>query len=136
MSTFNEEIIRRFLALWATRDADAMAALFAVDGLYDNVPDKRPLRGQDAIRKWLAACFEHLTRIEVEILNMASSGDWVLCERLDDHVMGDKHMVLPVMNASRLMHGEIVMFRDYYDRQTVTELGMDPEQSLVLGREK
>jgi len=135
MSISNEEVIRRILALWATRDAEAMAELFAEDGLYDNVPDRQPLVGRDAIRKWLTACFDHLTRIDVEVLNMASSGDWVLSERLDDHVKGGKHMVLPVMNASRLMHGKIIMFRDYYDRQTVAELGMDPEQSLVLGRE-
>jgi len=69
-------------------------------------------------------CFEHLTRIDVEILNIASNGDWVLSERLDDHVFGDKHMVLPVMNASRVVDGRIVMFRDYYDRQTVSEAGV------------
>jgi len=124
MSNANEQVIRRFLALWATREADAMAAMFAADGVYDNVPSKQPMTGRDEIRKWLVACFEHLTRIDVEILNIASNGEWVLCERLDDHVIGEKHMVLPVMNASRLVQGEIVMFRDYYDRQTVADLGM------------
>lgn len=124
MSTSNEEIIRRFLAFWATRDADAMAALFAEDGIYDNVPDKRPMEGREEIRKWLGFCFDHLTRIDVEILNMTSSGEWTLSERLDVHVIGDKHMPLPVMNACRIVDGKIVMFRDYYDRQTVAELGM------------
>jgi len=124
MSASNEDIIRRFLALWATRDADAMAAVFAEDGVYDNVPNKRPMEGRQAIRQWLGACFEHLTRIDVDILNMASNGEWTLSERLDTHVIGDHHMPLPVMNACRIVEGEIVMFRDYYDRQTVTELGM------------
>ena len=124
MSTTNEAIIRRFLALWATREADAMAAAFAPDGTYDNVPNKRPMHGRDAIRQWLEVCLQHLTRIDVEILHIASSGDWVLSERIDTHVMGARHMPLPVMNASRIVGGEIVMFRDYYDRQTVAELGM------------
>jgi len=124
MTTGNEEIIRRFLALWATRDADAMAAAFAEDGIYDNVPNKRPMEGRNAIRHWLGVCFEHLTRIDVEILNMASNGEWTLSERIDTHVHGDKHMPLPVMNACRIVNGKIVMFRDYYDRQTVAELGM------------
>jgi len=124
MSTANEQIIRHFLALWATRDHDTMAALFAADGVYDNVPNKEPLIGRKAVREWLARCFEHLTRIDVEILNIASNGEWVLSERRDDHVIGERHMVLPVMNASRIVAGEIVMFRDYYDRQTVAELQM------------
>jgi limonene-1,2-epoxide hydrolase len=128
MSTSNEQIIRRFLDLWATREPEAMAALFAVNGVYDNVPNKQPLNGRAAIQNWLVACFEHLTRIDVEILNIASNGEWVLCERLDDHVIGERHMRLPVMNASRLLHGEIVMFRDYYDRQTVTELGLGEQE--------
>lgn len=126
-SASNEQIIRSFLALWATREPDAMAALFASDGVYDNVPNKRPLAGREAIRAWLGSCFTHLTRIDVKILNIASRGEWVFCERLDNHVIGEKHMVLPVMNASRLLRGEIVMFRDYYDRQTVAELGMGQE---------
>lgn len=124
MSATNEAIIRRFLALWATREAEAMAALFAADGVYDNVPNKRPLEGREAVRQWLDRCFEHLTRIDVEILHMASNGEWTLSERLDTHVIGDRHMPLPVMNACRIVDGEIVMFRDYYDRQTVSELGM------------
>ncbi len=124
MSSPNEKTIRRFLALWSSRDAAAMAGLFAEDGVYDNVPDKKPMIGRSAIRQWLEFCFQHLTRIDVEILNIASNGEWILCERVDDHVMGDRHMPLPVMNASRIVDGEIKVFRDYYDRKTVTELGM------------
>jgi len=124
MSTGNEAIIRRFLALWATREPDAMAAMFAAHGIYDNVPNKQPMEGREAIRQWLGRCLEHLTRIEVEILNMASNGEWTLSERIDTHVIDDRHMPLPVMNACRIVNGEIVLFRDYYDRQTVSELGM------------
>jgi limonene-1,2-epoxide hydrolase len=124
MSTTNQDIIRRFLSLWATREPDAMVALFAEDGVYDNVPNRQPMEGREAIRQWLGFCFEHLTRIDVEILHIASDGEWTLSERLDTHVMGDRHMPLPVMNACRIVDGKIVMFRDYYDRQTVADLGM------------
>jgi limonene-1,2-epoxide hydrolase len=120
----NEAALRRFLALWATRDAAAMAAGFAEDGVHDNVPEEKPMVGPAAIRQWLEFCFQHLTRIEVEILNMASHGDWVHCERLDDHIADARHMPLPVMNASRIEGGKIREFRDYYDRKTVAELGM------------
>ena len=124
MSVSNEETIRRFLALWSTRDAKAMADFFAEDGVYDNVPGKKPMVGCEAIRQWLDFCFQHLTRIDVEVLHIASNGEWILCERVDDHIVGDRHMPLPVMNASHIVDGKIKIFRDYYDRQTVTELGM------------
>ena len=124
MSRSDEETMRRFLALWATRGARAMADFFAEDGVYDNVPDKKPMIGRQAIGQWLEMCFHHLTRIDVEILIIASNGEWILSERVDTHVIGDRHMPLPVMNASRIIGGKIKIFRDYYDRQTVTELGI------------
>ena len=127
MSRSNEEIMRAFLALWSTRDAGAMAGYFAEDGVYDNVPDKQPMVGPAAIQAWLEMCFEHLTRLDVEILHVAGDGEWILSERLDDHIAGDRHMPLPVMNVSRIVDGKIKVFRDYYDRQTVAELGMGPE---------
>jgi len=124
MGSENEAIVREFLALWAIRDADAMVAMFAEDGVYDNVPEKRPMVGREAIRTWLGMVFDHITRIDVDILTIASSGEWVLNERIDDHIHGETHMPLPVMNATRIVDGKIVMFRDYYDRVTVKELGM------------
>lgn len=124
MGTSNQEILRHFLSLWATREAEAMADIFAPDGIYDNVPFQNPMNGRGTILAWLNKCFGHLTRIDVEILHMAGQGEWVLCERIDDHVMGDKHMRLPVMNATRIADGKIHLFRDYFCRQTVSELGM------------
>ena len=124
MSTKEEDVICQFLELWATRDADAMADMFAEDGIYDNVPQKKPMLGREAIREWLQMCFEHLTRIDVEIVNISSNGEWVLNERVDVHVNGDRLMPLPVMNASRVVNGKIVMFRDYFDTKTCVDLGL------------
>jgi len=124
VSESNEQLLRRFLGYWATRDAAAMVACFAEDGVYDNVPERRPMVGREAIGTWLDMCFQHLTRIDVDLLNVAVNGEWVLCERIDDHIDGERHMPLPVMNATRIVDGKIVMFRDYYDRKTVAELGM------------
>ena len=124
MPESNEQLMRRFVGYWATRDADAMVACFAEDGVYDNVPDCKPMVGRAAITAWLDSCFIHLTRIDVEIRNCAVNGEWILSERLDDHIIGDKHMPLPVMNTARIVDGQIIMFRDYYCRKTVAELGM------------
>lgn len=122
MSRSNEEVVRRFLALWATRDIQAMVECFAEDCVYDNVPDKKPMVGRAALRHWLEMVHQHITNIEVEILHMASAGDWVLCERIDDHIHGEHHMPLPVMGAIQVVDGRIKVLRDYYCRQTVKEL--------------
>ena len=116
--------MRNFLALWSVRDSEGMVNHFAPDGVYDNVPDEKPMVGREVIKQWLDGCFGVLTRIDVEVLNITTNGEWILSERLDDHIMGEKHMVLPVMNATRIVDGKFVMFRDYYCRQTVKELGM------------
>lgn len=122
--TDNEATVRNFLALWATREWDAMADMFHPDGIYDNVPMQSPLEGREAVREWLKMVFSHLVRIDVEVINIACNGEWVLNERLDVHVFEDKTCPLPVMNAARIVDGKFVMFRDYFDRQTVAELGM------------
>ena len=124
MAMSNEQVLRHMLALWATRDAKGMAECFAEDGVYDNVPEGKPMVGRAAILAWLEACFQHLDRIDVEILSIACQGDWVLEERIDDHIVAGKHMRLPVANATQFRDGKIVLFRDYYCRQTVKELGI------------
>ena len=101
-----------------------MADMFHEDGVYDNVPYKSPMQGREAVRDWLKKVFAHLTRIDVEVLHIATNGEWTLHERLDTHVRGDHLMPLPVMNAAHIVDGKIVMFRDYYDHQTVVALGM------------
>ncbi|MEY4722254.1 MAG: Limonene,2-epoxide hydrolase catalytic domain, partial [Pseudomonadota bacterium] len=53
MSPANEQLVRDFLALWSRRDAAGMVAMFAEDGIYDNVPNERPMAGRAAIRQWL-----------------------------------------------------------------------------------
>jgi len=122
--TTNEQRLRHFASLWSHRDAQAMAECFAENGIYDNVPNNAPMHGRQAILDWLNRCFEHLTRIDVEFLHVVTDGEWVLSERIDTHVAGDKLMPLPVMNTCRIVDGDIVLFRDYYCRETVKQLGM------------
>lgn len=124
MSRTNEEILDSFLALWKTRDAQGMADHFAEDGVYDNQPENKPMVGRAAIKQWLDTVFSHIDRIDVDMKVTASNGEWILSERLDDHIAGDKHMPVPVMNATRIVDGKIALFRDYYDMDTVRSLGM------------
>merc|ERR1711974_56868 len=67
--TNEETVVRRVLEQWALKDPEALAQLFAEDGVYDNVPDEKPMEGHDAIRQWLSAVFQ-ICRVEAEVLNM------------------------------------------------------------------
>jgi limonene-1,2-epoxide hydrolase len=117
-----EAVVRQMSELWATRDADAMADLFAEDGVYHNIPDP-PMEGREAVRVWLRKVCERLG-VEAMVLHLACDGEWVLSERLDTHVEGDHRMSLPVMNISRVVDGKLALWRDYYDTQMVKDLGL------------
>lgn len=126
MSSAEEQVVLQALEAWAGPGPDALLAFFAEDAVYDNVPDKRPMKGREAIGAWLTEVFKHCY-VEAEILQIAASGEWVLNERIDVHVVGDKRLALPVMNASRVVNGKIVEWKDYYCRKTCEELGLVPE---------
>jgi limonene-1,2-epoxide hydrolase len=99
-----------------------MADLFVEDGVYHNVPE-RPLEGREAVRAWLRMVCERLG-IEAEVVHLACDGEWVLSERVDTHVEGDRRMPLPVMNISRVVGNKLALWRDYYDTQMVKDLGL------------
>jgi limonene-1,2-epoxide hydrolase len=63
-------------------------------------------------------------RVEADVLHLACNGEWVLSERLDTHVLGEKRIPLPVMNISRVVDGKLALWRDYYDTQMVKNLGL------------
>jgi limonene-1,2-epoxide hydrolase len=97
MGAAEEAVVRRMCELWDTHDADAMADLFAEDGVYHNVPNPQPMEGREAVRAYLRNVCERLG-VEAEVLHLACDGEWVLSERLDTHVEGDRRMSLPVIN--------------------------------------
>lgn len=117
-----EKVVRQMCELWGVPDADGMVAMFAEDGVYHNVPEE-PMVGHEAIRSWLQMVCAHV-RVEADVLHLACDGEWVLSERLDTHVLGDKRIPLPVMNISRVVDGKLALFRDYYDTQMVKNLGL------------
>ncbi len=124
MAAASERFMREFYTLWKDADITGITARLADDCVYDNVPVNQPMRGPQAVREWLEAGFAALDSIVVERRTIAVNGEWVLTERLDDHISGSKHMLLPVMNATRIVNGRIAEYRDYFDRVTVQAIGL------------
>ena len=59
--------------------------------------------------------------VEFEILNISSSGDVVLTERLDKFSMGGRNVELPVAEVFEVREGKIASWRDYCDLPTWTK---------------
>lgn len=113
----NETLIRDFCAAWERRDMDEILGFFTDDAVYHNIP-MDPVEGHDGIRSVLEFFVPGASKIEFEVLAMASAGDVVFTERVDRFVMGENQVDLPVAGVFEIRDGKIAAWRDYFDLQT------------------
>ena len=109
-----ETVVREFCAAWSSRDVDAILAWFAADAVYHNMPIA-PMRGHPEIRSVLEMFVPPASRIEFEILAVASRGEVVFTERVDRFTVGGKEIALPVAGVFEVRDGKIAAWRDYFD---------------------
>jgi len=119
-----ERVLRAFYQAWGVPDLEAILALVADDVVYENVPVATRLVGREAFREWFSGGLAALDRIDVAPRTVLAEGEMVMMERVDDHIAGDRHMILPVVNVSRVVDGRIVEYRDYFDLDTVRAIGL------------
>jgi limonene-1,2-epoxide hydrolase len=119
MAEPNEKIVNDFCAAVARRNVDELLSFFTADAVYDNVP-MNVVKGKDAIRKALDSYLRPAKAVDFRILRSASSGNFVLNERLDVFEMGAKRVELPVAGVFELVGGKISLWRDYFDLATWT----------------
>jgi limonene-1,2-epoxide hydrolase len=108
------DVVRRFCAVWADGDLDAIMAFFTDDAVYHNIPIA-PVAGRDAIRETIAGFTGGVDKLEFRVLNIAATGAIVLTERVDVFVTGDRSIELPVMGTFEVVDGRIAAWRDYFD---------------------
>ncbi len=115
----NIEIVRDFIALWGTRDLEAILAALAPDCVYHNMPWE-PLVGHDAIRQGLAIFIGDAAEIDWRVYHSAQGVDGaVMTERLDRFLIKGKWLEFPVMGIFELRDGLITHWRDYFDSAQV-----------------
>lgn len=119
MTKDNLDLVRRFCQAFSQRDPEEILKFFTEDAVYHNVP-LPPVQGKAAIRSVLEMFLKPSQSVEFAMLNIASSGDIVLTERLDRFVMGDKTVELPVAGVFEVKDGKIAAWRDYFDMATWT----------------
>jgi limonene-1,2-epoxide hydrolase len=116
----NEEIVRDFINAWSRLDVAELTAYFTEDGVYHNMPSS-PVSGQTQVRALIGAFLRNWTATEWEIINIISSGDIVIAERLDRTKMGGKSIDLPCCGVFEMSGGKIKVWRDYFDMATYTK---------------
>jgi limonene-1,2-epoxide hydrolase len=111
----NLEIVRSFIALWASRDLDAIIAEMSDDCFYHNMP-WAPQIGHAEIRAGLEPFIAGAREIDWVVHHIAETADGVvLTERTDRFLLGEKWMEVPVMGSFGLRAGKIAVWRDYFD---------------------
>jgi limonene-1,2-epoxide hydrolase len=115
-----ESVVREFCRVVAARDIPALLDFFTADAVYHNIP-LAPLTGREAIASTLEQFITPATRVEFELLGIATHGSTVFTERVDRFEINGKEIVLPVMGAFEITaDGKIRAWRDYFDMQQFT----------------
>jgi len=113
----NETVIREFIAAWSRLDAKELVNYFAEDGIYHNMPID-PVVGHDNLLPFISGFIAGWTSTDWEILNLLSSGNLVMVERVDKTLLGDKSVDLPCLGIFEMEAGKIKVWRDYFDMGT------------------
>jgi limonene-1,2-epoxide hydrolase len=116
----NEQVIRDFIAAWSRLDPAELAAFFAEDGCYFNIPTQ-PVRGRRNVEAFIRGFTSTWTETQWDLLNIAASGDVVYTERLDRTRTTQGDVDLPCCGVFEMENGKIREWRDYFDLNTFTQ---------------
>jgi limonene-1,2-epoxide hydrolase len=118
------QLVCRFCAAWSEdRPTDELAAFFADDAVYHNIP-LAPIAGREAIATTIDSFIRPgapgIEGIEFRVVNIAANGPTVMTERVDVFRLLDKSFELPVMGTFDVSEGKIRAWRDYFDMNQFT----------------
>jgi limonene-1,2-epoxide hydrolase len=109
-----EEVVRAELEVWSSLDVDQIMAYFAPDATF--LPGFRwpTSSGHGEIRRTVEGFLRHMTRCDIEIVNLAVAGNVVLTERVDHLILNGKPLDAPGMGAFDVTGDKITAWRDYF----------------------
>lgn len=121
------ETVAAFMAAAEQREYDTALPLLAEDVEYQNMP-LPAVHGRAAVRETLEAMLALCTGAQWVVHRELSDGDTVMNERTDRFELHGRWVDLPVAGVFVVRDGRIVLWRDYFDLQTVLA-GMEPPAS-------
>ncbi len=128
------EVVRDWIDAWNDNDPDAIAALYANDGIYEDVPSGQEARGDD-ISGFLADFFAVAGDVELELTDAFGDDDWAVAEYAFSATNQGIFPGAPVgaswsvrtVTVFELDGDEIRRSSDYYDVATILgQLGLLP----------
>ncbi len=124
----NIEIVRRFGEALSNRDWNAFRDLVAADCEWTDVPSGQVIRGVDELVELCRAFTAEVPDFRVESTTLIGQGDMVANEwsGRGTHAPTGRSFARTGVGMVELRDGKIVRYRDYFDRQTMTEqLGLE-----------
>ena len=112
------DVVNAFLKAAAARDYDTALPLVTEDVEYQNMM-LPAVHGRDAMVETLEALLALCSDSSWEVLREVASGDLVMNERVDRFTMNDLTTDLPVAGVFVLRDGQIAVWHDYFDLQTI-----------------
>jgi limonene-1,2-epoxide hydrolase len=124
----NAEVVRRFGEALTSRDWAAIRELVAEDCEWTDVPTGEVIHGVEALIDLCRTFTATFPDFRVESLTLVGQGDMVANEWRGSgtHEPTGRTFARTGVGMVEVRDGKIVRYRDYFDRQTMTEqLGAD-----------
>lgn len=116
------DVVASFIRSVEQLDLDRALTHLTEDVEYDNVPFG-PVIGRDAVRATLGPFMSGFEEVSWDVLHELSSGNLdhgvVMNERVDRFRKGDQWLELRVAGLFVISHGQISLWRDYFDKESM-----------------
>ena len=112
--------VQAILAAWSRGDPEAVAGLFADDGIFHCMM-RQPIVGRDAFHRHLQGLqsFKPGNRVEIQVKHMGQGDGLVFTERLDKVCINGKEGVIPAVGIFEVEDGKVKHWREYFDQATL-----------------
>lgn len=125
-----DKTVNAFLEAAAKRDYGTALPLLTEDVEYQNMM-LPAVHGRDAVRDTmeglLGLCTDSTWVVHRQVTHERSDGTTVMNERTDRFLLNGEWLDLPVAGVFEVRDGQIALWRDYFDLQTVMVKMFPPE---------
>ncbi len=112
------QIVHAFMDAMAVKDYDTALKYVAANCEYDNVPMGK-VAGPEGVRAVLEPFFAPTIENQLLVKRELAQGNTVILERLDRHLLDTGWVELPVTGIFEVENGQITLYRDYFDLNTI-----------------
>jgi uncharacterized protein (TIGR02246 family) len=113
-------VAHNMVIAWNQLDVDRIVNTFSEDAVFQSMM-LEPIVGRAALTEHFSKLLENATHLELQLRNVAVSGNTVFLERVDVFTVNGKHGSVPVVAVMDIEDGKVARWREYYDRADLLE---------------